>query len=206
MADFSAYFPQLLKHEGGYTVDTGGRTMYGITEAVFKDFQKKTGKFPGVDIAKISQEMARAVYSALYWAPLMADKITNQGAAVALFDFAVNAGIGRAVKEAQAALNSMGYKLAVDGGMGPATLAAINKAGAGFANALTRRRVDFYKRLAASNPEKYGKYLKGWLKRAETFFSDAAPKAGAGLAALLALGVALKLALKAKGGASAGND
>lgn len=206
MADFATYFPQLLKHEGGYTVDTGGRTMYGVTEAVWKDYQKRSGKFPGVDIAKISPEMARAVYSALYWAPLMADKITNQGAAVALFDFAVNAGISRAVKEAQAALNSMGYKLAVDGGMGPATLAAINKAGAGFVNALTRRRIEFYKGLAASNPGKYGKYLAGWIKRANTFFSDAAPKAGAGLAALLALGVALKLALKAKGGAGAGND
>ena len=206
MADFAAYFPQLLKHEGGYTVDTGGRTMYGVTDAVWKDFQKRTGKFSGVDIAKISPDMARAVYAALYWAPLMADRITNQGAAVALFDFAVNAGVGRAVKEAQTALNAMGYKLAIDGGMGPATLAAINKAGAGFANALTRRRIEFYKSLAASNPAKYGKYLAGWIKRANTFFSDAAPKAGAGIAALLAVGVALKLFLGAKGGASARNE
>ena len=180
--------------------------MYGVTESVFKDFQKKTGKFPGVDIAKISPEMARAVYSSLYWAPLMADRITNQGAAVALFDFAVNAGIGRAVKEAQAALNAMGYKIAIDGGMGPATLAAINKAGAGFANALTRRRIDFYKRLATENPEKYAKYLAGWIKRANTFFSDAAPKAGAGFLALLAVGAALYAVMRAKGGASAGNN
>ena len=179
--------------------------MYGVTESVWKDYQAKTGKFPGVDVAKITPDMARGLYIALYWLPIMADKITNQAAAVALFDFAVNAGIGRAVKEAQAALNAMGYKIAIDGGMGPATLAAINKAGAGFANALTRRRIDFYKRLATENPEKYGKYLAGWIKRANTFFSDAAPKAGAGFLALLAVGAAFFAVMKAKGGASAGN-
>lgn len=174
--------------------------MYGVTEAVWKDYQKRSGKFPGVDIAKISPEMARAVYSALYWAPLMADKIVNQGAAVALFDFAVNAGIGRAVKEAQEALNSMGYKLAVDGGMGPATLAAINRAGAAFGNALTNRRIEFYKRLAASNPGKYGKYLAGWIKRANTFFNAAAPKAGGLLLVAAASGAAFYLWRKKRGG------
>lgn len=170
-----------LRWEGGYTVDTGGRTKYGISQ----------NAYPNLDIPNLTIEQAREIYRRDYWAPIMGDGIKSQELASVLFDFAVNAGIGRAIRELQQAINEQGGRVTVDGGMGPQTLAAANRLpGANLANALTARRVAFYRNLAESNPAKYGQYLKGWLKRAESFFFEAAPVAGGGLLLLLAGGIA----------------
>lgn len=174
MADFRKALEITLKHEGGETVDSGGYTKWGISQKAY----------PGLDIKNMSRAKMESIYRRDYWDKIKGDQIKDQNAAAVLFDYAVNAGAGAAIKAAQTVLG-----VNVDGGIGPQTLAAINRAGPGFAGRLTKYRVSFYTRLAASNPAKYGKYLAGWIKRAESFFKlTPATAAGGGL--VLAIGAA----------------
>lgn len=173
MANFRQALEITLKHEGGETVDTGGYTKWGISQKAY----------PSLNIKSMTRAQMEAIYRRDYWDKIKGDEIVNQNAAAVLFDYAVNAGVGAAVKAAQAVLG-----VTVDGGFGPKTLAAINREGADFAGALTRYRVNFYTKLAKSNPAKYGKYLAGWLRRANSFFKLTPAKAGGGV--MLALGVA----------------
>lgn len=174
MANFRPALEITLKHEGGETVDSGGYTKWGISQKAY----------PGLYIKNMTRSQMEAIYKRDYWNKIKGDQITDQNAAAVLFDYAVNAGVGAAVKAAQTVLG-----VAVDGGLGPQTLAAINRAGAGFAGRLTKYRVSFYTRLATSNPAKYGKYLAGWLKRAESFFK-LTPASAAGGGLVLAVGAA----------------
>jgi len=168
MADFNKAVTLTLKHEGGFTVDTGGRTMRGITEKVWNDFKNLTGRYAGIDVSKITEAMARDVYQVLYW-PYAAG-IQAQAAANAFFDAVVNMGPAQASKIAQRVLNAMGERLTVDGEAGPLTWAAINRNPSEFTNRFTAARIEFYKYLKNSNPAKYSQYLSGWIRRAQSFF------------------------------------
>jgi lysozyme family protein len=61
------------------------------------------------------------LYKRKYWDACRADELVS-GLDYAVFDCAVNSGVGRAVKLLQSCVG-----VAVDGGIGPATMAAINK-------------------------------------------------------------------------------
>ena len=165
MANFDQAVEKTLKWEGGKTTDTGGFTNFGISQKAY----------PGLDIGNLTRDGAKAIYRRDYWEPLGLDNVADQASAAALFDFAVNAGLGRARTEAQAALKAAG--IAAD--KGAALVAAVNSMGARFASELTNRRLEFYRALAAKNPSKYGVYLAGWEKRAKSFFSGAAGMAQA---------------------------
>lgn len=165
MASFGPAVEKTLKWEGGLTTDTGGLTNFGISQ----------NAYPALDIRRLTVDGAKAIYRRDYWDKIQGDKIADQKTAEALFDWAVNAGPGAAVKSAQRLLGFTGK--AIDGGLGPQTLAAINRAGKPFSNTLTQARISFYENLAASNPSKYGIYLQGWKKRALAFFDLTAARA-----------------------------
>jgi lysozyme family protein len=173
MALFRPALEIILKHEGGETVDTGGYTKWGISQKAY----------PLLDIKNMTIAQMEAIYKRDYWDKIQGDKIKDQNVATVIFDYAVNAGVGAAVKAVQSLVN-----VPVDGGLGPVTLAAINRAGPSLAGKITQQRIGFYTRLASSNPAKYGKYLKGWIKRAESFFSVAPVATGGAGIALLAIG------------------
>jgi lysozyme family protein len=175
MASFGPAVEKTLRWEGGLTTDTGGLTNYGISQ----------NAYPALDIRRLTIDGAKAIYKRDYWDKVQGDKIADQKTAEALFDWAVNAGTGAAVKAAQRLLGFTGK--AIDGGLGPNTLAAINRAGPSFSNTLTQARITFYENLAASNPAKYGIYLKGWKKRALAFFDIAAARAKGSAPALSAV-------------------
>ena len=160
MADFNAAVEKTLRWEGGKTTDTGGFTNFGISSKAY----------PNLDIANLTRDGAEEIYRRDYWNPLGLDNVDDQDSANALFDFGVNGGLGRARTEAQAALQAAG--IAADKGYGLVT--AINSMGPAFATAFTNRRIAFYRALSEKNPDKYGKYLAGWEKRANDFFSEAA--------------------------------
>jgi len=162
MADIIPALEKTLKWEGGYTVDTGGKTKFGISQKAY----------PNLDIPNLTIEQAREIYRRDYWNRIQGDYIRSQKTAAALFDYAVNAGVSKSVKAAQAALKAKGYPVTIDGVLGAGTLAAINSQGDNLADLITQERVKFYEALVKSNPAKYGVYLKGWLKRAHSFFSS----------------------------------
>ena len=127
---------------GKVTSDTGGLTKYGISQKAF----------PGVNIANLTPDQARAIYKKEYWDKIGGDKIPPELQKVAM-DTAVNQGVGKAKQF-----------IAESGG-------DVNKF-----NSLRRQH---YISLAESNPEKYGKYLKGWLNRVGQPDSNQMPLSGA---------------------------
>lgn len=96
MIDFDASFERLLGSEGGYVndpADPGGETKWGISKR----------SYPQLDIANLTQDDAKVVYRRDFWD---AAKLQDMPTAVAfqLFDFAVNSGIGTAIRKLQQAI------------------------------------------------------------------------------------------------------
>ncbi len=88
MSNFDAALEFVLKWEGGYVNDPddpGGETRYGISKRAY----------PHLDIANLNRSAARAIYLRDYWQVSGCDDLPA-AAAVAVFDFAVNAGPERA--------------------------------------------------------------------------------------------------------------
>jgi lysozyme family protein len=179
MANFNDSINFVLRWEGGETVDSGGFTKYGISQK----------SYPNLNIAALTIDDAKQIYRRDYWNKIFGDQIRDQSSALALFDYAVNAGPGKAIMDAQRVLNAAGAGLNVDGGMGPLTLAAINARGPAFAQDLTKFRNDFYKRLVEQNPEKYGQYLTGWLRRTTDLMRQIPKVANLAIPLFFALGM-----------------
>jgi len=175
MASFDVFFPTLLKHEGGFVndpADPGGATNKGITMGTFEtSAQQYLGIAPTLDNLKaLTDAQAAKIYKPLYWDKVRGDDIQLQQLANIVFDFQVNAG-GTASKLLQRVLNDLGAQpaLAVDGEIGPGTMAALRAADQ---SAVYKRykqgRIDYYQDLVAKRPA-LGKFLKGWLARVNSF-------------------------------------
>ena len=110
----------VLEHEGGYVNDpddAGGETKYGIAKRWY----------PNVDIKNLTKEQAKKIYHTDYWRRGKCDDVPPQLRHI-YFDMCVNFGRRGAVKVLQQAANSKNKnKIEVDGGLGPATLNAIQK-------------------------------------------------------------------------------
>lgn len=173
MANFDKFFPELLKHEGGFVDhpdDPGGATNKGVTMKTFKLYaQKLLGVEPTLENLKnLTDEQAGKIYKTMYWDRIKGDDIEFQELANIVFDFYVNAG-ANASKLLQRVLNDMGQDIAVDGGIGPKTLGAIDNVDQ---KELYRRykqgRITYYKDLVERKP-KLNVFLKGWLNRVNSF-------------------------------------
>jgi lysozyme family protein len=175
MASFDAYFPALLKHEGGFVddpVDRGGATNKGITMKTFQSCARQNlGIDPTLDNLKaLTDAQAAKIYKPMYWDKVRGDDIALQELANIVFDFQVNSG-AHAAKLLQRVLNDMGATppLTVDGSIGSGTMGALT--GMDQKDVYRRYkqgRIDFYQDLVAQNPEQ-GRFLKGWLNRVNSF-------------------------------------
>ena len=152
---FEEIIEQVLHHEGGYVNDThdrGGETNFGITKKFY----------PNVDIKNLTKEQAKKIYHQDYWRPAKCDEVPPKLRHI-YFDMCVNFGRKGAVKVLQQAANSKTRnKIDVDGGIGPATLKAIQN--------LSVDRVRAYRVLRFANivnkkPEQE-RFWYGWYKRA----------------------------------------
>lgn len=111
--NFDTAFSLLLGHEGDFSnhpEDPGGKTRYGVTEAV----ARKVG-FKG-DMREMPLELAKRIYLERYWKPIRGDDLPP-GVRYIVFDSAVNSGPRQAVLWLQRALG-----VAADGAVGPQTL------------------------------------------------------------------------------------
>lgn len=77
-----------LGFEGGYTVDNGGPTNFGISQRAN----------PDVDVKNLTRDQAVQLYKSRYWDAIGGDQLAAQNPALAsiAFDTAVNAGVGTA--------------------------------------------------------------------------------------------------------------
>lgn len=104
-ANFPVCQPRLLRHEGGYSNhprDPGGVTLEGVTQAVYDGWRRKKG-LPRKTLTREMRGTADwikerdAIYQENYWNPERCDEL-NSGVEDAIYDYAVNSGIGRSGK------------------------------------------------------------------------------------------------------------
>lgn len=172
MADFKTSLKHTLQYEGGYgnnPNDTGKETYRGVSRVFWPNWggwrlidQHKSN--PGwqkrLDADASLQSLVEEFYRANFWNAVRGDLIANQAVADALFDAAVNLGIGRAIRYMQEVCG-----VAVDGKIGPATILAINsKADAN--GAFRARWKQHYQKRIAEDP-KNEVFKNGWFRRAE---------------------------------------
>ena len=156
MMDFEKAVAIVLKHEGGYVndpVDRGGETKYGIAKR----------SYPNVDIKNLTIEQAKEIYRKDFWIKSKAHLLPS-GLNLAVFDYAVNAGVRRALKALQAVVGAT-----PDGIWGPNTVRSINKAlvfkGPKLvATELCQERVEFYVSIVLNRNNQI-RFLKGWIRR-----------------------------------------
>ena len=154
--NFEQCLALVLKHEGGYVnnpKDTGGRTNLGVTQKVWEEWVKHP-----VDEAAmraLGPADVGPLYKDRYWNRVRGDDLPA-GVDYAVFDFAVNSGVGRASKILQAALG-----LPTDGIVGPKTIEAAQAANAReLATNICERRQDFLQSLPT-----FDTFGRGWTRR-----------------------------------------
>ena len=113
--NFDTAFSLLLGHEGDFSdheADTGGKTRYGVTEAVAREVGYKG------DMRELPLDLAKRIYLERYWKPISADDLPP-GIRYIVFDGAVNSGPAQSARWLQRALG-----VEADGVIGPKTLTA----------------------------------------------------------------------------------
>ncbi len=111
--NFDEAFERLIGHEGGYVNhpnDPGGETKYGISKR----------SYPGENIKEMTLVRAKDIYQRDYWWKAGCD-LVPECVKFDLFDTAVNAGPGAAIRMLQKALG-----VVQDGVIGPKTMQAIS--------------------------------------------------------------------------------
>lgn len=148
----------VLEHEGGFVNhprDPGGMTNKGITKKTYELYldQEVTEEM----IRNIPDEHVADIYKRKYWDKVCGDELPS-GLDWCVFDFAVNAGPGRAARNLQQFIGAT-----IDGAIGPRTIAKANAYPAGIKGVIetyTAQRSQYYKKLKT-----YDTFGKGWDRR-----------------------------------------
>jgi len=158
IGNFDTCFELVLKHEGNYVdhpKDPGGRTNLGVTQRVWEEWLGRP--VSEKEMRALTPTMVKPLYKRKYWDAVRADDLVA-GVDYCVFDVAVNSGPGRAIKFLQSCVG-----VTVDGGFGPATLAAVKKAEedpARLVELYCAKRLEFLQSLKTF--ETFG---KGWSRR-----------------------------------------
>ncbi len=156
---FGRCFAETVGEEGGFTADpadrgnwTGGSIGLGACRGT--KFGISAASYPALDIASLSLADAKAIYARDYWAPIQGDKLPP-ALAMIVFDAAVNAGVGTAIRWLQGALG-----VARDGILGPLTVASVPAS----LEKLKTLCAEFQAARLASLPAD-PRFLRGWQTR-----------------------------------------
>jgi lysozyme family protein len=152
----------VLHEEGGYSnnpQDKGGMTNLGVT---WRTWQAWSGRPATEQIMRSLRIIDVApLYRTQYWCKIAGD---NLGGALglAVFDFAVNAGVPRAAKMLQSIVGAK-----ADGAIGPGTLRAVQAyvTSIGLAKLIARfcdARRDYYRFC-----DDFPTFEKGWIERVD---------------------------------------
>ena len=155
---------EVLKHEGGYVnhpKDPGGATNRGVTQRTY-DAWRASRKLPKRSVRLLTPEELTALYRQNYWDAVRGDELPV-GIDYAVFDFAVNSGVSRAVRLLQ---QLVGVK--VDGQLGPATLRATSAKQFGLTDKYCNARLSFLRSL-----HHWATFGRGWGRRVESVRASA---------------------------------
>lgn len=145
-SDFDKMLSFVLRMEGGYAnnpYDRGGATNKGITHRTYDSYRKSKG-LPTQSVRNISNAEVRDIYYKNYYIASGADRIKDRRLALALFDTAVNMGVGAAKK-------------------------LLNQSGGDY-NRFNQLRRARYQKIAKGGQRRF---LKGWLNRTNQCISFA---------------------------------
>ena len=165
MADFEPAVTITLQNEGGFYHNpvTGEIVNHGITLT----FVQSSGYKPDADesfIQNLSVAEASTIYQTYFWNRYSMGSIGDQSLADKVFDLTVNMGPA-ALKLLQSAVTACGGRCAVDGVLGPISIAQINALNpAALLAQFKELAAQRYQQIAANNPELAGD-LTGWLAR-----------------------------------------
>jgi lysozyme family protein len=175
----------IVAREGGYVNDPddpGGATNFGVTIHTLRRLGMdldQDGDIDTRDVKRLTRGQAIDIFVIHYFErPLIAELPNALHATV--FDMYVNAG-ANAVKILQQLLSEMGHNVAVDGALGPQSIAAAHAAWRAapdhLVDAYGIARRNYYFRIADRRPasRKYARSRAGgkggWIKRAEEFIA-----------------------------------
>ena len=149
-------FRLLLQSEGGFSnlsQDPGGMTNLGVTKATWENWIGRQSD--EAEMRSLTPQKVEPLYKKKYWDAVRGDEL-DAGIAYILFDFAVNAGVGRSIKTLQTCLG-----VPADGGFGPITMAAVKSVEPlELIKRFTYAKEEFYRSLPTF--EVFG---DGWLNR-----------------------------------------
>ena len=156
-------FELMLKSEGGFSDDPRdngnklpdgrlGSTMLGVTQYNWEAWSGH--QVTHEQMKKLRPEDVKPFYKKKFWAAFRCDDLPL-GIDYLVFDFSVNAGVGRGAKTLQSVVGAT-----PDGAIGPLTLAAVAKQSEKeLIDSFSAAKMDFY--LGLNNPT----YEAGWLNR-----------------------------------------
>ena len=165
-SNFDKCLKMLLVHEGGYVnnpADPGGETNLGVTKRVWQEWV-------GHDVSEkemrnLTPLMVSPLYKRKYWDACHADELIS-GLDYAVFDVAVNSGVGRAIKLLQSCVGAT-----PDGGYGSITAALVQKAQqedpARLIELYCAKRLEFLESLKT-----FATFGKGWSRRVNEVKAD----------------------------------
>jgi lysozyme family protein len=160
--NFDASFARIIKSEGGYVndpADRGGETNLGVTIGAWGAYLNRAIQ-PG-EMKALTVDTVKPFYKQMYWDKVKGDDLPV-GVDYTVFDFAVNAGVGRAAKFLQRAVGAVD-----DGVIGSGTLALVAKiTPRKLLQNFAQQKEAFYNSLAEKNPTQQ-KFLKGWMARVD---------------------------------------
>ena len=153
----------VFAHEGGFVNDpddAGGATNYGITQNTYNAARRRKG-LPTRSVRGISSKEVAEIYHDQYWVPIRGEELPA-GLDYSVFDYGVNSGTGRAIKDLQ---KTLGVK--ADGVIGEVTLAAVKEREVvELIEAYVARRMRFLKSIKARKGQGgWSKFGRGWTRR-----------------------------------------
>ena len=166
---FERALPVILRSEGGYVddpQDLGGATNQGITQKTYNAWRK-----PERPVREITSDEVSAIYKQRYWKAGRSDGLAWPVSLVH-FDSMVQHRPKDAIRMLQSAVNLSGHDLAVDGSVGPKTLAAANLSDSkALVEELLWQRLAYYRGLAnhtnTLRRKANRKFLPIWIRRLE---------------------------------------
>ena len=159
MSKFKEALEVILHHEGGYVnhpKDPGGETNLGVTKRVYEEWGGTKS------MKDLTPEDVEPIYKKNYWDKVKGDELP-EALALCVFDFGVNAGPGRAAKYLQSLVGA----LPIDGGIGPMTLAAVDKYIDKFSVELAVERYQEARQKYYEELSTFDTFGRGWTRRVE---------------------------------------
>ena len=144
---FTKAVNNVIEQEGGYVnnpKDPGGETNFGISKRAY----------PSLNIKTLTKTQAIDIYYRDYWLKIHGDSMQSW-LAFNVFDFAVNAGVDKAIKIMQSAIGTV-----ADGKIGKNTIAAMSSATTKHLEKFVHLRLQHYLSL-----QSFTLFGNGWIRR-----------------------------------------